>query len=256
MRPRTEAAPPVNCTDLYGCNMACRMSAVGDASFDERLVLYGWMEDKDFSRTVGRKGRLVESGTMAGVHLGIKSGRTPGKKYGYSQVVNPWYLHKKGMLSAGEAGSKILRPVLMNAARSIRPEKHIDRRGRLGWELFVVDDASTDGTEREVRSYSDKRITYIRHRQNWRVSAARNTGIRCAQGEYVSFLDDDDEWLPEKLAKRSRSFAAPIPRSGLCTQARRSTTNTAESSRCVCPHCPAGCTMPCWTGTSSARPPA
>jgi len=69
------------------------------------------------------------------------------------------------------------------------------------WELLVVDDASTDGTESEVRSYSDKRIRYIRHQQNRRVSAARNTGIRCARGEYVSFLDDDDEWLPEKLAR-------------------------------------------------------
>ncbi len=83
------------------------------------------------------------------------------------------------------------------------------------WELFVVDDASTDGTEREVRSYSDKRITYIRHRQNWRVSAARNTGIRCAQGEYVSFLDDDDEWLPEKLAKEVEVLRSSDPEVGL-----------------------------------------
>ena len=38
--------------DLYGCNMAFRMSAIGaDVRFDERLALYGWLEDKDFSRT-------------------------------------------------------------------------------------------------------------------------------------------------------------------------------------------------------------
>jgi glycosyltransferase involved in cell wall biosynthesis len=78
-----------------------------------------------------------------------------------------------------------------------------------------VDDASTDGTEREVRSYSDKRIKYIRHHQNRRVSAARNTGIRLAQGEYVSFLDDDDEWLPEKLAKEVEVFRNSDPEVGL-----------------------------------------
>jgi len=83
------------------------------------------------------------------------------------------------------------------------------------WELLVVDDASTDGTEREVRSYSDERITYIRHHQNRRVSAARNTGIRSAQGEYVSFLDDDDEWLPEKLAKEVEVFRNSDPEVGL-----------------------------------------
>jgi glycosyltransferase involved in cell wall biosynthesis len=83
------------------------------------------------------------------------------------------------------------------------------------WELFVVDDASTDGTEREVRNYSDKRITYIRLHQNRRVSAARNTGIRSAQGEYVSFLDDDDEWLPEKLAKEVEVLRNSDPEVGL-----------------------------------------
>jgi len=83
------------------------------------------------------------------------------------------------------------------------------------WELFVVDDASTDGTEREVRRYSDERIKYIRHQQNQRVSAARNTGIRSARGEYVSFLDDDDEWLPEKLAKEVEVFRHSDPEVGL-----------------------------------------
>ncbi len=83
------------------------------------------------------------------------------------------------------------------------------------WELLVVDDASTDGTEREVRSYSDKRITYIRHHQNRRVSAARNTGIRSAHGEYVSFLDDDDEWLPEKLAEEVEVLRNSDPEVGL-----------------------------------------
>ena len=83
------------------------------------------------------------------------------------------------------------------------------------WELLVVDDASTDGTEQVVRSFPDSRIRYLRHDQNRRVSAARNTGIRSAQGEYVSFLDDDDEWLPEKLAKEVEVFRNSDPQVGL-----------------------------------------
>ena len=134
------AEPPLvsECKDLYGCNMAYRMSAIAGTSFDERLVLYGWMEDADFSRAVGRKGRLIQCGSMVGVHLGIKSGRISGKRYGYSQMVNPWYLHKKGTLSAREAWSKSLRPLLMNAAKIIRPEKHIDRLGRFGGNIIGI----------------------------------------------------------------------------------------------------------------------
>jgi GT2 family glycosyltransferase len=136
-----EGAPPgspalFDCKDLYGCNMAFRMRAIGESRFDERLVLYGWMEDADFSRTVGRKGRLIKSGAMLGVHLGIKAGRISEKRYGYSQVVNPWYLHKKGSLTAMEASSHIMRPLLMNAAKALRPEKHIDRRGRFGGNII------------------------------------------------------------------------------------------------------------------------
>jgi glycosyltransferase involved in cell wall biosynthesis len=68
------------------------------------------------------------------------------------------------------------------------------------FEYIVVDDASTDDTESVVDSYDDERIQYVRHEKNKGGSAARNTGIERASGEYVAFLDADDEWLPRKLA--------------------------------------------------------
>jgi len=70
------------------------------------------------------------------------------------------------------------------------------------YEVIVVDDASTDDTAEVVAQFRDKPIKYIRHAENKGGSAARNTGITHSQSEYIAFLDDDDEWLPEKLARQ------------------------------------------------------
>lgn len=64
-------------------------------------------------------------------------------------------------------------------------------------EVIVVDDGSGDDTREIVRSYGD-RVTYLFQR-NAGVSAARNAGVRAARGEWIAFLDSDDEWIPEKL---------------------------------------------------------
>ena len=109
----------------------------------------------------------------------------------------------------------VIIPTFNRASVVGRAIRSVLRQTFPNWELLVVDDASTDGTEREVRSYSDKRVKYIRHTQNRRISAARNTGIRAAQGGYVSFLDDDDEWLPEKLAKEVEVLRNSDPEVGL-----------------------------------------
>jgi len=67
------------------------------------------------------------------------------------------------------------------------------------FEIIVVDDCSTDNTEETAKSFSDKRINYLRHEENKGEGVGRNDGIRNAKGEYIAFLDDDDEWLSEKL---------------------------------------------------------
>lgn len=65
------------------------------------------------------------------------------------------------------------------------------------YELIVVDDGSTDGTEEALRFF--KNITYF-YQQNQGVSRARNQGLTLARGTLISFLDSDDLWVPKKLS--------------------------------------------------------
>lgn len=69
------------------------------------------------------------------------------------------------------------------------------------WELIIVNDASTDNTEKIIEKYcqKDKRIKIITLLQNKGVANARNTAIKNAIGRYIAFLDSDDYWEKEKL---------------------------------------------------------
>lgn len=76
------------------------------------------------------------------------------------------------------------------------------------WELIIVDDNNPDTearkeTQKLVEEFTktDSRIKYIRHPHNKNGAAARNTALVEAKGEYVSFLDSDDEYMPDRLAK-------------------------------------------------------
>ncbi|PLX03000.1 MAG: hypothetical protein C0594_11295 [Marinilabiliales bacterium] len=66
------------------------------------------------------------------------------------------------------------------------------------WELLVVDDGSTDSTQKLIRSYKHNKIKYI-YQNNAERSTARNNGILMANGKYICFLDSDDQYLPNHL---------------------------------------------------------
>ncbi|MBV7505576.1 glycosyltransferase family 2 protein [Bacillus sp. sid0103] len=73
-------------------------------------------------------------------------------------------------------------------------------------EIIIVDDCSTDNTQNRIENDRDTRIVYVRHEYNKGGSQARNSGIERATGEFIAFLDSDDQWLPTKLEKQMEVF--------------------------------------------------
>ena len=72
------------------------------------------------------------------------------------------------------------------------------------WEMIIVDDCSSDNSIEVIQSFIDKdpRIKLIQLNDNSGAAVARNAAIEAAQGRYISFLDSDDAWLPNKLEKQ------------------------------------------------------
>lgn len=83
--------------------------------------------------------------------------------------------------------------VLEGAIESVLAQSYADL------ELIVVDGGSTDGTRAVVESFADSRINYLRRDDPEGPSAARNAGIRAAEGDAVAFIDSDDRWRVDKL---------------------------------------------------------
>jgi GT2 family glycosyltransferase len=122
----------------YGCNMAFRIARIGAVRFDERLPLYGWQEDLDFCGALRGAGRIVTSNLVWGVHLGTKRGKGSEVRLGYSQIINPAYIVRKGNMSYAYAFRIASRNFLANLIKSVRPESYVDRRGRLRGNMIGI----------------------------------------------------------------------------------------------------------------------
>jgi glycosyltransferase involved in cell wall biosynthesis len=81
------------------------------------------------------------------------------------------------------------------------------RQRAVDLEVIVVDEASTDDTAAAIAALADPRLHVLRHDTPWGVSAARNHGAEEARGDWVAFLDDDDLWAPDKLARQLQAAA-------------------------------------------------
>jgi len=112
--------------------------------------------------------------------------------------------------------------LLPKAIKSVLNQSYQD------FEVIVVDDGLEIRAESIVKKVNDSRIVYIQHETERGGAAARNTGIKAAQGEFIAFLDDDDEWLPKKLEIQMSRFRDTNQEVGFCFSAVKIVKNKVE----------------------------
>ena len=93
---------------------------------------------------------------------------------------------------------------LRQALESVRAQTFAD------WEAIVVNNFSEDDTVAVVTAFDDPRIRLINFRNHGVIAASRNEGIRLAAGELIAFLDSDDHWHPQKLARCTAAIAGGL----------------------------------------------
>ena len=130
--------------EFYGCNMFVRSEVLRTVRFDERLPLYGWLEDRDFVWHCAKHGKMVRNRAAVMAHLATRSGRTPDVRYGYTKIANPWYLWRKSVISSLPDLVVMfwLKTTIANLLRMIMPKKlnSVDYRKRLTGNLLAYRD--------------------------------------------------------------------------------------------------------------------
>ena len=112
----------------------------------------------------------------------------------------------------------VIIPHYNRVSRLLDSLKSLTSQSMREFEVIIVDDASpTDPTAEILRNSYDLQVRVLRLPVNAGPSAARNAGIKAAQGQYVAFLDSDDLWLPSKLEEQLTLIEAmPDPQMVLC----------------------------------------
>lgn len=95
--------------------------------------------------------------------------------------------------------------MVKNAINSVLIQTYQD------FEVIIVDVGLEKRADIIAGGFNDPRISYIRSEKELNGSAARNIGIKQAKGRFIAFLDDDDEWVPEKLAIQMKEFENTLP---------------------------------------------
>ena len=107
-------------------------------------------------------------------------------------------------------------PVFNRAALISRALDSVANQTFDDYEIIVVDDGSTDGTAESIQNWGADRLRLIRNPQNRGAAAARNIGVSAALGRWIAFLDSDDCWEPEKLARQLTALDGASAESMAC----------------------------------------
>lgn len=104
-------------------------------------------------------------------------------------------------------------PTLGQAQLLLRSVKSVLTQTMTDLEVIVLIDRPSPEAITALAALEDGRLRVIKHETPLRAHEARNVGAEAARGEWIAFLDDDDEWLPEKLDRQlavARSFKEPV----------------------------------------------
>jgi teichuronic acid biosynthesis glycosyltransferase TuaG len=100
------------------------------------------------------------------------------------------------------------------------------------FEILVCDDGSTDNTEDIVRAFRNPKVVWLANKRAGRPAVPRNAGLRNCRGEWVAFLDSDDEWAENKLEVQL-TMARKMNVKALCTNARLITPDLRDAGNLV-----------------------
>ena len=100
--------------------------------------------------------------------------------------------------------------LILETIRSVKAQTYPN------WEIIIVDDCSTDNSNKVVESYmaEDGRIRFLKNDKNFGAALSRNYALREAKGRWIAFLDSDDLWEPKKLEKQLRFMVENLYLSG------------------------------------------
>jgi glycosyltransferase involved in cell wall biosynthesis len=176
--------------EFYGCNMFVRTDILRTEKFDERLPLYGWLEDRDFLWRCAKHGKMVRNQGALIAHLATRSGRTSGVRYGYLKIANPWHLWRKSVISSLPelVAMYWMKTTFANLIRAIMPKQpqSVDYKKRLKGNLMAYRDLllfridprnilniadSTEMSEEEERD------------ETWRSAPSRSTSLNGYSGK-------------------------------------------------------------------------
>jgi glycosyltransferase involved in cell wall biosynthesis len=122
------------------------------------------------------------------------------------QIFNFNHLNKPRKLAMKNPKVSVIIPTYNRESLIMRSIDSLLKQTNQDFEIIIADDASTDNTEQVIKDFNDPRVTYFKLEKNSGQCVSRNRAMKLAKGEYIGFLDSDDEWLPTKIEKQLGVF--------------------------------------------------